>query len=34
MRRFIIIIANVILTTYIWAQTELEEDAPQDTLNI
>lgn len=34
MRRFIIIIAIVILTTYIWAQTELEEDAPQDTLNI
>lgn len=34
MRKFIIIIiAIVILTTYIWAQTELEEDAPQDTLN-
>ncbi len=34
MRRFIIIMAIVILTTYIWAQIELEEDAPQDTLNI
>ncbi len=34
MRRFIIIMAIVILTTYIWAQAELEEDAPQDTLNI
>ena len=34
MRKFIILLAIMVFTTCIWAQTELEENTAQDTINI